>query len=126
VQGCPWIEGDGQRRRGRRKRTRPAATISSSPTSARTKPTWALAAIPRDAQPSTYEAASARIRDLFASVAVPETVVRELREARRVLGDAATTTAAGVATDPLMIAAADPTAFLDEDDLARLPAPAQG
>jgi len=38
---------------------------------------------------------------------------------------AATTTAAGVATDPLMIAAADPTAFLDEDDLARLPAPAQ-
>ena len=47
----------------------------------------ALAAVPRDAQPAAYEAAAARIQNVFASVDAPEAVVRELREARSALGE---------------------------------------
>jgi rifampicin phosphotransferase len=46
-----------------------------------------LAALPPDAEPGAYEEPSARIRELFRSAAVPDTVAKEVLDARLLLGD---------------------------------------
>ena len=46
-----------------------------------------LAALPPDAEPGAYEEPSARIRELFRSAVVPDTVAKEVLDARLLLGD---------------------------------------
>jgi phosphohistidine swiveling domain-containing protein len=46
-----------------------------------------LAALPPDAEPGAYEEPSARIRELFRSVAVPDAIAKEVLDARLPLGD---------------------------------------
>lgn len=59
----------------------------------------ALAALPPDADPTAYDEPSARIRELFASGAVPEPIANEVLEARASLGEAVAVRSSATAED---------------------------